>query len=264
MIVALRNQFGFEIPGERKSGTLYHQIFGIPDIGNRLIAPAALRMVQEVMPASRLLDLGCGYGRHSLIVAKRLGPHVVGLDISKEKIMEAVKLKRRMKLKNVDFILADALHLPFREHSFHVAIILEVLEHITRDSELVKELSKVLEGASAYVILSTPKIGSTSKMKLLRGLDYRREFGHVREGYILDSLATLFLENSFEIDDNIEVVGPMAALAWQIGWFFSVRKRLRKVSHIVFPLLLLISKLDFIYKYAERLWIVARFKKILS
>jgi len=69
----------------------------------------------------RILDIGCGTGRHSIELAKR-GYNVVGIDLS-ESMLKRAKEKARNENAKVDFIQADARHLNFN-NKFDLAIML--------------------------------------------------------------------------------------------------------------------------------------------
>lgn len=60
----------------------------------------------------KILDLGCGFGRHSLELARQ-GFEVVGVDISSELIAQA-KAQAKLIGSNIDFICADFRDLSFR------------------------------------------------------------------------------------------------------------------------------------------------------
>jgi len=62
---------------------------------------------------ARILDLACGFGRHSLELSRR-GYSVVGVDYTKEYIDDAVSTTEKEKL-NVSFIQADVLTLTYSE-----------------------------------------------------------------------------------------------------------------------------------------------------
>ena len=63
-------------------------------------------------PPARILDLGCGYGRHALALAKR-GFQVVGLDLSTDQLGEARKRATNQGLA-VEFVQGDMRRLPFQ------------------------------------------------------------------------------------------------------------------------------------------------------
>lgn len=69
----------------------------------------------------RILDVGCGTGRHSIELAKR-GYHVTGIDLSRSQL-ERAKKKAAEKNLSIPFLEHDARDLPF-EHEFDVAIML--------------------------------------------------------------------------------------------------------------------------------------------
>ncbi len=69
----------------------------------------------------RILDIGCGTGRHSIELAKR-GHTVTGIDLS-ESMLNCAKEKARQVNLRVDFQLCDARTLPFR-NEFDLAIML--------------------------------------------------------------------------------------------------------------------------------------------
>ena len=87
----------------------------------------------------RLLDMGCGNGRHSK-VAMDLGYRVVGLDASGEllKICKGKPIEAH-------WVQGDVKTLPFNSHSFDRLICIAVIHHL-RDLrvEALKEMRRVL------------------------------------------------------------------------------------------------------------------------
>jgi cyclopropane fatty-acyl-phospholipid synthase-like methyltransferase len=77
----------------------------------------------------RLLDLGCGEGRHSLLAA-RLGFVPTGVDYEPRAISRARKFADEAGLGDaVTWLVADVLRLPFRPGSFDVVIDYGCLHH---------------------------------------------------------------------------------------------------------------------------------------
>ena len=62
---------------------------------------------------NRILDIGSGVGKFCLIGAMNSNAHFTGIEIRKNLIDEAVKLKSDLKLKNVDFIHSDIKEIDF-------------------------------------------------------------------------------------------------------------------------------------------------------
>jgi 2-polyprenyl-3-methyl-5-hydroxy-6-metoxy-1,4-benzoquinol methylase len=69
----------------------------------------------------KILDIGCGTGRHSLELARR-GYYVTGIDLSESQLGKARKIAEKEKLK-IEFLPGDARNFNF-EGSFDVAIMI--------------------------------------------------------------------------------------------------------------------------------------------
>ena len=73
--------------------------------------------------AARILDIGCGTGRHSIELAKR-GYAVTGIDLS-ESMLERAREKALADNLTIDFRMLDARALPFKEEFDLVIMICE-------------------------------------------------------------------------------------------------------------------------------------------
>lgn len=106
----------------------------------------------------RVLDLGCGAGRHSILLAKT-GFQVVALDVS-ETALEI--LDRRLKSSSnmsVTLVRHDMWDLPFMDGYFDAVICINVLHHgkLAEIKQAVREVHRVMRNrASAFIVaLST-------------------------------------------------------------------------------------------------------------
>ena len=68
----------------------------------------------ELRGGERVLDLACGFGRHSLELARR-GYLVVGVDFTEAYVMHARSIARDEHLDNAEFLLADVRDVSFHE-----------------------------------------------------------------------------------------------------------------------------------------------------
>jgi len=95
-----------------------------------------------VQDGERILDVGCGHGRHSWEAYKRNGCLICALDVEEESLIKTRYVLRIMdeqakSKRNWLVIRGDAVNLPFKDAFFDRIICSEVLEHLS-DGEGVK------------------------------------------------------------------------------------------------------------------------------
>jgi SAM-dependent methyltransferase len=103
-----------------------------------------------VGPGSRLLDLGCGAGRHAF-EAYRRGADVVAFDADHGELQQVSGMTAAMAESGEAPLAArarpvrgDATAMPFCDGSFDRVIAAEVLEHIPLDQRALGEIARVL------------------------------------------------------------------------------------------------------------------------
>ena len=105
----------------------------------------------------KLLDLGCGEGRHALsaYISKELKVYAVDLSINdlgttKNRFNEFFETDNEKK--TLSLAAADAKNLPFQDNTFDSVICSEVLEHIHDYKSVLLEISRVLkDGGTAGI-----------------------------------------------------------------------------------------------------------------
>lgn len=95
-----------------------------------------LVVLRCIAPRSRdrVLDAGCGVGRHALRVAPRAA-HVTGVDFSAEALRVLAEEAARRGITNVDVSTADVCALPASLGRFDVVYSSEVLQHVPSHAE---------------------------------------------------------------------------------------------------------------------------------
>jgi ubiquinone/menaquinone biosynthesis C-methylase UbiE len=107
--------------------------------------------------SKKVLDIACGKGTTSILIAKRFGCKVVGIDISPTLIEEAKRLAKRTKVDNlIDFLVADATQLPFNDNEFDVSIAQAMLVLIDDKESVIKEALRVIKpsGLAGWIELT--------------------------------------------------------------------------------------------------------------
>jgi SAM-dependent methyltransferase len=138
--------------------------YGMPEFYNRVIdleQRLALAPWLRVSPGSRVLDVGCGVGRWSRLLAAR-GATVTGVDISPTMIDEA---RRRAREEGIDarcrFDVSDVSELEV-EGEFDLILGVTVLQHILDPDALRAALvamgSRVATGGRIVLLEAAPSV----------------------------------------------------------------------------------------------------------
>ncbi|MCX6792361.1 MAG: class I SAM-dependent methyltransferase [Candidatus Gottesmanbacteria bacterium] len=99
-----------------------------------------------------VLDVGCGFGSLTSLVATRGTRETAGLDMDDNKIRTAKNLDTEGLIK---WIRADATHLPFTDDYFDVILMVDMIEHAAAPGKIIRECCRVLkQGGYLYVELT--------------------------------------------------------------------------------------------------------------
>ena len=134
----------------------------------------------------RILDLGCGFGRHAFEAARR-GADVVALDAGRDEVEGVVAMFAAMVAAgeleagtpHSAAVQGDALHLPFPDGAFDRVICSEVLEHIPNDVGAMRELTRVLR-AGGTMAVTVPRFGPELINWALSDAYHNVPGGHIR------------------------------------------------------------------------------------
>jgi ubiquinone/menaquinone biosynthesis C-methylase UbiE len=120
----------------------------------------AVGEVLGVVSGRQVLDIGCGKGRFSLLLAED-GAVVTGIDISEVLLGQA---KRRVK--RATFYTGSVTAIPVRSNSFDSAICIEVLEHVPDLRRAIAEMARVLKRGGKAVIIDKNILGLHSRWNM--------------------------------------------------------------------------------------------------
>lgn len=138
-----------------------------------------------VRARSRLLDIGCGAGRHSFEALRR-GAAVVAADLDDVALKDVAQMAAAMiaegqagRAGGLAAARADARDLPFADDSFDVVIASEVMEHIAEDEVALREIARVLK-PTGRVAITVPRRGPERVCWALSDDYHAAPGGHVR------------------------------------------------------------------------------------
>jgi SAM-dependent methyltransferase len=133
----------------------------------------------------RVLDMGCGAGRHAFEMYRR-GADVVAFDQDGDELAGVLELFSAMRQAGevpadaeADIKQGDALSLPFADGEFDRVVAAEVLEHIPDDTTAISELARVLRPGGTLAVTVPRWLPEKICWRLSR--EYHEvEGGHVR------------------------------------------------------------------------------------
>jgi len=115
-----------------------------------------MQLISRMVPipgVSKLLDAGCGTGELSENLFNR-GFDVIALDLGFESIKRASSRHREENI-NFPFVQGDLYRLPYEDRSFDAVVTSEIMEHLERPLEALKEAARIVR-PGGYIIVSTP------------------------------------------------------------------------------------------------------------
>jgi SAM-dependent methyltransferase len=136
-------------------------------------------------PSVKVIDVGCGAGRHAF-EAYRRGGEVVAFDRDASELRSVDTILHAMAetgeapaAASAKVVLGDALSLPYADETFDCVIASEILEHIPQDDAAIAELIRVLKVGGTLAV-SVPRWLPERLCWLLSDEYHSNEGGHVR------------------------------------------------------------------------------------
>ncbi|WP_300459718.1 class I SAM-dependent methyltransferase [Desulfobacula sp.] len=139
----------------------------------------------DIRPNDRILDIGCGEGRHTIKACQHEGTRCVGGDFGFENLVVTKKklafheALADLGCRCIDLSCMDVTCLPFKNNSFDAVICSEVLEHIPADKIAMSELVRILKPGRILAV-SVPRFLPEKLCWLLSDTYGNCDGGHVR------------------------------------------------------------------------------------
>jgi SAM-dependent methyltransferase len=132
----------------------------------------------------RLLDLGCGEGRHLIAAYYAADIHAVGVDLCLADVLTTKDRYRPFAQpdndhKQLDLMVSNAVQLPFASQSFDRIICAEVLEHLADWRACLSEIARILK-PGGMLGLSVPRYWPERLCWLLSEGYHTNPGGHLR------------------------------------------------------------------------------------
>ena len=163
--------FGFETVPEAEKAikvqSVFNSVAGKYDIMNDVMSMGIHRIWKEAMmdwlaprPGQKLLDVAGGTGDISFKFLNRAGSgHATVLDITENMLIAGRKRAEADKMLNsIDWVVGDAMALPFADNSFDVYTISFGIRNVTRPQEALNEAFRVLRPGGRLMVLEFNQI----------------------------------------------------------------------------------------------------------
>jgi SAM-dependent methyltransferase len=138
-----------------------------------------------VGPGTKVIDVGCGAGRHSF-EAYRRGADITAFDQDAPELQNVATMFEAMAAAgevpagaSAAAVVGDALALPYADGTFDVVIASEILEHVPTDDAAIAELVRVLKVGGTLAV-TVPRWLPERICWLLSDQYHANEGGHVR------------------------------------------------------------------------------------
>ncbi len=173
--------------GKQKKNRRQAQI----DMIEELLHWGAANEASSLWPPASILDVGCGIGGSTLYLAEKFNATATGITLSP---VQAKRAKERSESSNLsqltNFIVADALDMPFADESYDLVWSLESGEHMPNKMKFLQECHRVLK-PNGTIIMATwchrPVDGSDGQLTD----DERRHLADIYRVYALPYVISL-------------------------------------------------------------------------
>lgn len=141
----------------------------------------------------RVLDIGCGLGNQTLLLAQKCG-YITGIEINSEFITTARWFAEQVGNKvNVDFEHRRLEEIHFPSDSFDFIFSICVLEHIPDHESIIQEVKRILK-PGGRLLLSVDSLAAINSQRLV---DIHKKKHSVQKYYNIEELKNLLKEMGF-------------------------------------------------------------------
>ncbi|NRB49374.1 MAG: methyltransferase domain-containing protein [Saprospiraceae bacterium] len=238
----------------RKHPTLariIRKIFGYTLVGNYARALTFKRLLEKIpgYQLKKILDLGCGYGEYSFMMAEAFPKaEVTALDLNAKSVQDIDRLARKNGFGNLKTHIGpiDTLEEPNASYDFIFSV--DVFEHIKEEEmPFVQAYEKLRPGG--YLLV---KIPNRDQLTILPEQWFEEhhdwlEDEHIGQIYDLEGLRQRMEKEGFDIIYEAYGDGWWSRLGWELGYLS--HKAGPVLQLVCLPLAKLLVRVDFLFNH---------------
>jgi SAM-dependent methyltransferase len=186
----------------------------------------------DVPPGGRVLDVGCGYGGLSLLLAERRPDlRITGVDPEAGILKRAEAIASERKFANLTFEQGDGHQLNYESDRFDAVVCQTVLTHVGDAAAVVAQMARVLKPGGVFMAMEYTEVGVTASYN--SDENQNRDESWFAAHFRISRLAIQGKKGLGRGDDTLGVRVPVLATAAGLN-VFDVRLNDR-VLHVIPP-----------------------------
>jgi SAM-dependent methyltransferase len=203
-----------------KISKFINKILGYTNIGNYARSKVFTKQVSQLPlhEFSNVLDLGCGYGEYSFMMARALtNANITALDLDEAALKNVRFAQNKLQLPNLDIYEGHLHFLP--KENFDLIYSVDVFEHIQEQHMPFKDAYNKLK-SGGYFMVKMPNIKQSAVFPKKWFKAHEEWLAHEHPGqiYTLTDLKNRFEREGFKVIFTAQTDGMLSRLAWELAY----------------------------------------------
>lgn len=230
------------------------RIFGYTLVGNYARA-LTFKQLLEQLPLDKIravLDLGCGYGEYSFMMAEAFpNAQVTALDINAGSVQDIERLARKNGFKNLETHIGTIGTLEERSGFYDFVFSVDVFEHIKEAEMPFKQAHEKLKTGGHLLI----KIPNKDQLTILpedwfEDHHHWLEDEHIGQVYDLEGLSKRMQQEGFDVVYAAYGDGWWSRLGWELGYLSHKAGPVWQL--LCLPIAKLMVRIDFLFRHRKK------------
>lgn len=203
-------------------GRFFYKLLGYTNVGNYARSRVFLRLLNRlpVFRWKKIMDLGCGYGEYSILLADLLPEaKITAVDIDADRCRYVNETLSKANLRDQIQVISNRIEDTHPAAEFDFVFSIDVFEHIPKDQMPFKAVFQRLKPGGMFLVKIPNKQQRTIfPEKWFEEHHHWLEEEHVGQIYDLNGLRARFTEEGFAVSIAESTDGILSRMAWELAW----------------------------------------------